>query len=294
METSNIQKQESAEAALSCNNIGTARIQGRSVASAIWFRCAEGSSGVRSQYRRCVSSVRKVVISLAGSWLGSVTHVDTRGPVVALTFDDGPHPTYTPQLLDLLKRNRALATFFMVGQAAARYPAIVRRIVEEGHAIGNHSWDHPSFPRISGRERRRQIRLCAKVLGRHDSGLFRPPYTDQSWASRFDAMWLRQKVIMFNCEVGDWFESSSDRIAEQLCKSVRPGSIVALHDALYDQGKPKIGPRLDREPLVDRGPMLRALEQFLAKRGSHFRFVTVPELLRCGRPHRVNWYQAGS
>jgi hypothetical protein len=106
-----------------------------------------------------------------------------------------------------------------------------------------------------------------------------------------DALLLRHQLIMWNCSVGDWYENNSDEMADALWREVKPGTIILLHDALYDQGKPKVGSHLDRQLVTDREAMLRALEQFLDKCGSLFRFVTIPELLRCGRPQRVNWYQ---
>src|SRR3954471_7971305 len=83
---------------------------------------------------------------------GALTSVETTEPLVALTFDDGPDPTSTPTVLRLLERYGARATFFMVGAAAHRHPGLVGQIAEAGHAIANHSWDHASFPAISGRQ----------------------------------------------------------------------------------------------------------------------------------------------
>ena len=90
---------------------------------------------------------------------GTITHVKTNHHVVALTFDDGPDPRYTSRLLEILKRHEAKATFFMIGKNAQRYPHIVKQVFQAQHAIGNHSWDHPSFPLITERQRRAEIRL---------------------------------------------------------------------------------------------------------------------------------------
>src|SRR6516225_1136210 len=77
---------------------------------------------------------------------GTVSHVLTPEPVAALTFDDGTHPQFTPRLLQILERHKAHATFFMVGELAQKHPELVRQVAQARHAIGNHSWDHPSFP----------------------------------------------------------------------------------------------------------------------------------------------------
>jgi peptidoglycan/xylan/chitin deacetylase (PgdA/CDA1 family) len=234
---------------------------------------------------------RKVLGCVARSLIGTITHVATKDCVVALTFDDGPHPHYTPRLLDILERYGAHATFFMVGEAVCKYPELVRRVAEAGHAIGNHSWNHPSLPSLTRRERRAQIQACARAIARYGGlRLFRPPYGDQTIASRLDALLLRHQLITWNCSVRDWCENNSDRLADALWREAKPGSIILLHDAVYDLRKPKLGPDFDRLLVTDREPMLRALDQFLAKCDSRFRFVTIPELLRCGRPQRVNWY----
>lgn len=91
---------------------------------------------------------------------GAVTRVDTQQRVAALTFDDGPHPIYTPRMLAVLNKHRTRATFFMVGAAAEKYPYLVRSVVERGHAIGNHTWDHPSLPALPRHLKRFQILAC--------------------------------------------------------------------------------------------------------------------------------------
>ena len=233
--------------------------------------------------------VRKVYSRVMRHFLGSITHVATVEPVVALTFDDGPHAEYTPRLLDILERHQARATFFMLGQSASQYPELLQRIAQAGHAIGNHSWDHASFPFITSRERREQIHACARAIAPYGQRLFRPPYGEQNLASRLDALWMRHKVILFNCEVGDWFKPEPHLMAEALVKKVTPGSIVCLHDAI--RSHPELIPTLRYQPHADREAMLTAVDMFLTRVGSQLRFITVPDLLRCGRPQRQHWYR---
>jgi peptidoglycan/xylan/chitin deacetylase (PgdA/CDA1 family) len=230
---------------------------------------------------------RKVYNRAMRHILGSITHVATMEPVAALTFDDGPHAEYTPRLLDILARHQARATFFMLGQSAIQYPDLVRRIAQAGHAIGNHSWDHASFPFITGRQRREQIRACAQALAPYGQRLFRPPYGEQNLASRLDMLWMRYKVILFNCEVGDWFNPDPHCLAEALVKKVAPGSIVCLHDAIRSHAE--LIPTLQHQPHADREAMLTAVDMFLTRVGSQLRFITVPELLRRGSPQRRYW-----
>jgi peptidoglycan-N-acetylglucosamine deacetylase len=230
--------------------------------------------------------------SVAGrNMMGTITHVLTQDPVAALTFDDGPHPEFTPRLLDILERHAAPATFFMLGEAAQRYPELVRRIAATGHAIGNHSWDHPSFPLITGRERREQIRACGQALLQYGQRLFRPPYGQQSAKSRLDALWLRYTVVTWSLEVGDWWDPDTGRMLELLLRRIRPGSIVLLHDSLARHPCASREPRLPRQPYIDRQPMLEAVNAFLEKVSDHFHFITIPELLRQGHPQRQNWYR---
>lgn len=207
---------------------------------------------------------------------GSIACVATDEPVVALTFDDGPHPDYTPRLLDILDRFRARGTFFMIGEPAGRRPDLVQLVAGAGHAIGNHSWDHPVFPSLPRRERWRQIRACQRILAPHAARLFRPPYGVQSLALRLDALCLGFTLVMWSTEAKDWRDDDHDRMAQRLGDTVRPGSIVLLHDAIYRSRQPV--------PRYDRTPMLRAVSLFLERASGRFRFVTVPELLTFGRP----------
>jgi peptidoglycan/xylan/chitin deacetylase (PgdA/CDA1 family) len=115
-----------------------------------------------------------------------------------------------PVFLMSCKRHNAKATFFMVGQAAARHPDIVEKVAGGGHVIGNHSWDHPSFPLITGRERRAQIQAREKAIAPYGQRLFRPPYGDQSLLSCLEAMWLGYQVIMYS--VTAWTGSIMMRI----------------------------------------------------------------------------------
>lgn len=224
--------------------------------------------------------IRRLLSMATPGMIGTITHVTTHEPVVALTFDDGPDPESTPKLLDILERYKAHATFFMTGEAAQAHPELVRRVAHAGHTIGNHSWDHPSFPLIGGRERRAQIRACARALAPYGKRLFRPPYGEQNVVSRIDAFLLGQKVVMFNVWSDDWRGGDADTIARQLERRIRPGSVIVLHDRLADA--------LD-ESYFDREPMLKAIEIFFARVGDRFRFVTIPELLRHGRAHKKIW-----
>ena len=218
----------------------------------------------------------------AATWpVGSLVRVATREPAIALTFDDGPHPDDTPRVLEALARHGARGTFFMVGKSARRHPEVVARVVADGHAVANHSWDHPSFRRIDGAFRRAQIAWCAEALDDHDPGgarLFRPPFGEQSLASRLDAGLAGHRVVGWDVVAEDWRDDAAELLVARVMRRLRRGSIVLFHDTLYVA---------EEERYRDRGPMLAALEILLGRLAGDFQFVTVPELLRLGRP--VRW-----
>ncbi len=220
---------------------------------------------------------------IARDLIGTITQVRTNEPVVALTFDDGPHPEYTPRLLDLLARYDARATLFMVGRYAEQHPEIVRRAAREGHAIANHTYSHPQFPVISSRERRGELERCQRALGSTGLRMFRPPYGRQTYASRFDLLRAGYQVVTWNVHAEDWEIRDPRWMAERLERQITPGSIVLLHDAI-------------RTPLIpgseDREPMLQALELTLERLSPRFRFISVPALMLHGRVIRHHWYQA--
>jgi peptidoglycan-N-acetylglucosamine deacetylase len=217
--------------------------------------------------------------------LGVLTGVVTHRPVVALTFDDGPHPENTPALLAILAKHDARATFFMIGELAIQYPRVVRAVARAGHAVANHSWSHLSFPLLTARERYEQLRRCKEALAPYGTMLFRPPYCHQSLGSRWQTLCAGYDVVAFNIHVEDWLPRPAEWMSERLVRQTRPGGIIILHDNIYRSALTASEP--------DRRPMLRALDDALERLQQRFRFVTVPELLRLGQPLRENWYREG-
>jgi peptidoglycan/xylan/chitin deacetylase (PgdA/CDA1 family) len=255
------------------------------------------SSGEDSPNARIQPSPSPMTLRKFGKWLvknriskwiqrrtlGVITHVETTTQIAALTFDDGPDPVCTPKLLDLLAKYDARATFFMVGTSARKYPDLVKRVAEAGHAVGNHTWNHPSLPSVSGRERRRQIRACRDAAGGFQQRLFRPPYGHLNLSARLDILRLNYKVITWNLVVDDWLDNDAVRMGERLIEGISPGGIVCLHDSVNRDRQ------VDGVPQPDRQQMLEAVEILLERLSGDFRFVTVPELLRHGRPMRRYW-----
>jgi peptidoglycan/xylan/chitin deacetylase (PgdA/CDA1 family) len=222
-------------------------------------------------------SLKRVVRFAVRLAAGEITRVVTDDPVVALSFDDGPDPAFTPRLLAVLERHNARGTFFMVGQAAAQQPALVCRLAEAGHAIGNHTWDHPSMPLVTGAERRGQIRACARATAPYGHRLYRPPYGHHNLAAQFDVLRLGYRVIAWDCPAGDWRDLPAEALLGQVTRTLRPGSICLFHDRLHT---------FQYARHANREPTLQAVEALLCQYAGQYEFVTLPALLRHGRPQR--------
>lgn len=208
---------------------------------------------------------------------GVITRVTTEAPVFAPTFDDGPHPHWTPRVLDVLARHHAHATFFMVGAMVERYPDLVSRVVAEGHSVGNHSWNHPSLPRVSGHELARQIDWTSRFPPLAESRLFRPPFGDLDRRTRMALANRRLRVVTWDVVLSDWEPRSVAELGAAL-RRIQSGSIVLMHDQLFAFSG---GDECDRQHL------LQALDAFLAE--SERRAVSLSELLTMGRPKYEPW-----
>jgi peptidoglycan/xylan/chitin deacetylase (PgdA/CDA1 family) len=161
---------------------------------------------------------------------------------VALTFDDGPWPVQTRQVIQILRRFRVPATFFMVGYLVERYPGIVALVDRAGMRIGNHSWDHPLEPQLADLSLQRMI----EEIGRTSRGLsalgirtrlFRPPGGSYDDAVVQEARRQGMRVVTWSVDPGDWSErTSASRLVRRVLRAVRPGSIILMHDGGGDQG----------------------------------------------------------
>ena len=230
------------------------------------------------------SRLRKSFVRLIRP-ISPIKGVHTSRNVAALTFDDGPHPAFTPELLAILERHRVKATFFMLGRSAEENPDIVKSVAEKGHEIGNHSWDHASFTGIGGATRRNQIRSCANALTPYGNRLFRPPFGHLTWLSNLEARIMRYEVVMWNADSRDWVQQDSKQLSLRLIDMIKPGSIVLLHDAVWISGEESFR-KNPPELATDRSGMLEAIEIVLSKIGEDFEFTTVSQLLTYGAPIR--------
>lgn len=160
-----------------------------------------------------------------------------RGPIedgrVFLTFDDGPDPRFTPIILDILAKAKVRATFFLVGKDAVRFPLLVRRMAEEGHEVGNHTWSHCHPWAMSCAVARQEVCYASASLSDllgHTPFCFRPPYGRLRHCMVEQAQKLGQTVVMWSLSAVDWGPwGGATRIARRL-RFVQAGDIILLHD----------------------------------------------------------------
>lgn len=195
---------------------------------------------------------------------------DPSGGRLALTFDDGPHPRWTPQLLEILDRHQVKATFFMIGRHAARESLVARAVAEQGHAIGNHTFTHPNLIFSTVGQVAVQIEECRRVLeqvaGPH-SKLFRPPHGGRLPHVLRTARRLGYEPVMWSVTAYDWRPIDAAAIEQNVTRNLRGGDLILLHD----------GGHLGS---VDRAASVAAADAIIRRcLDQGYRFVTVPEMM---------------
>jgi peptidoglycan-N-acetylglucosamine deacetylase len=197
------------------------------------------------------------------------TQVRVDQPYIAMTFDDGPSAENTPRLLEMLKQRNVKATFFLIGQNAASNPDIVRRILADGHEIGNHSWTHPQLSKLS------DDRVTAEITQTQDAikdasgftpSLLRPPYGAITPRQR---EWVENRfglnIILWSVDPLDWKRPGASVITQRILSQVRPGAIILSHDI--------------HKQTVDAMPA--TLDGLIAK---GYKFATVSQLIAMNKP----------
>jgi peptidoglycan/xylan/chitin deacetylase (PgdA/CDA1 family) len=239
----------------------------------------------RKRWRELIIAAGILVVTIAVVWYllenpynqafgPTVTHVPMKARYVALTFDDGPNPPYTDEIVQYLHDQHVPATFFVVGMAVQKYPASVRREVQDGDAIGNHSWDHSHLVLESRRHIARQLDATDQAIfdatGEHTK-LFRPPYGARDYAVIEVARSLGYQVIMWSVPLArDWESPPPQVIADRITRHVTDGAIFVLHDGNKGRGG-------DRSATVE---ATKLIVTELRKQG--YQFVTVPQLIALG------------
>ncbi len=201
-----------------------------------------------------------------------IKSIQTTKKIVALTFDDGPSE-YTKDILTILEKYNIKATFFVIGENVSRYPEILKRISENGHIIGNHSFSHTRFTTLSEKiieeELKKTNEIIYKLTGVSPT-LFRPPYGVCSNSAVKIIKQLGYKIIVWSSAADDYSPlTTPEKIKDDLLKRVKPGGIILLHDSAPPQ-----------EVYQNRFQTVKALPEvikMLKKEG--YNFLTIPELL---------------
>jgi len=217
--------------------------------------------------------LREVVNSSTFQLFGDyVARVETSEKVAAMTFDDGPHPQYTAQVLDVLDRHRVQATFFMMGRNVERFPAVAREVLRRGHQVGNHSYSHPKLILMSPRRVREEIeRTDALLRGIGVTGeiYFRPPHASKFLVLPYVLRQMNKLSVMGDVDPEEWKRRPAAVMTASILRQARPGSIIGLHDPMGAE-------------------TLRTLDDVLTAMTSQgYRFETMSELMR----RRGKWGQ---
>ena len=217
------------------------------------------------------------VYAYASMWpssrlFGKALTAPARPGEIALTFDDGPNPTWTPKLLEILASHDVRATFFLVGAQAKAEPELVRRIARAGHLIGNHAWSHPNLARSSSEKISEELKRTQQTLHQITGApvkFFRPPYGARRPEVFRIAREMGLVTVLWNAMVPDWSDPSPDRIATRLMNKIdrlqqsgRAANIV-LHDGGHN------------DPAANRQPSVLAAERLILEYKETHRFVTL-------------------
>jgi len=192
------------------------------------------------------------------------TEVNVDGPYIAMTFDDGPHATNTPKLLEMAAERHIKLTFFVLGECVEQNPDVLRREVAEGHEIGNHSWSHPNLAKLSDADVRSQLQRTEDIIEKTagiKAKLMRPPYGELTKRQRILVNHeFGYKVILWDVDPLDWKRPGPNVVAQRIIAGAQPGSIILSHDI--------------HPPTI--AAMPQVFDALLAK---GFKFVTVSELI---------------
>jgi peptidoglycan/xylan/chitin deacetylase (PgdA/CDA1 family) len=207
-----------------------------------------------------------------GQWYGRTFVRGHQGSKqIALTYDDGPNDPHTPRLLEVLAKYGAHATFFLIGRFVEQRPDIVREIVKAGHAIGNHTFNHPRLIFTSPAQTRGELEQCQSAIASaagQEPKLFRPPFGGRRPDTLRIVRAMGLEPVMWSITGFDWTAPPAERIVRRVSRHIRGGDVVLLHDGSH------LGMGGDRAQTVIATE--RILAQF-APQG--YRFIAVPEMM---------------
>ncbi len=201
----------------------------------------------------------------ASAQTGVFRSAQTEEKRIALTFDDGPHPTQTPRILEILSRYGITATFFMVGKNVTNYSEAAQLVIAGGHEVGNHTFSHAHVNNLDSTGLSKELGLCEDTLEElceYRPHLFRPPEGAVNSEVRHCSDAGDYALILWSLDTRDWECKNADEIAARVLKQVQPGDIILMHDYIAGSKTPE------------------ALEILLPQLlGEGYEFVTVSQLL---------------
>jgi len=216
-------------------------------------------------------------MSPKGQWYGrSLVGLPSGSRQLALTYDDGPNDPHTLRLLEVLARHGVHATFFLIGRYVTKRPDIVREVVNLGHVVGNHTFSHPNLIFASARRTRVELEGCQQAIADavgNPGSFFRPPFGARRPATFRVARQMGLEPVMWGVTGWDWRKKGEEYIERKVCRQVRGGDVILLHDG----GHEAFG--------ADRAPTVLATDRLIARYKSEgYEFVTVAEMMLEARP----------
>lgn len=185
---------------------------------------------------------------------------------ISLTFDDGPHPRYTPQILEILEEYGIKATFFVVGVNAKNYPDTMEKVIKAGHEIGNHTYSHPHVSCLNSQTLCEEVEKCESTiygLTDYKTKLFRPPEGLIDADVRTVLRDLDYKVILWDLDTRDWAHTPAEDIARYVTENIAAGDIILMHDYIGHNSPTPEALKLFVPALLDMG----------------YKFVVISELI---------------
>ncbi|MCF6465647.1 polysaccharide deacetylase family protein [Clostridium sp. Cult2] len=210
-----------------------------------------------------------LISTLSNNYGKIVNHGPKEEKVIALTFDDGPHPIYTDEILDVLKEYDVKATFFVLGKFAELYPDIIKRQSREGHEIGNHTYSHVDPKKVSKEKLLDEYERTQNIvtnLTNKEPKLFRPPYGSFN-SNTLDVMEMNDTIIVLWSayqDSKDWSNPKVEKIINTTLSNVKNGDIILFHDYVY----------------YDKSNTIEALKKILPElKNRGYNFLTISELI---------------
>ncbi|MEG0873173.1 MAG: polysaccharide deacetylase family protein [Clostridia bacterium] len=221
-----------------------------------------GFSDFNKYYQILIAKNRKRNLLLRKK---SYRHLDITKPMVALTFDDGPHPIYTQRILETLTKYKSVATFFMLGTRAEAYPNQVNLVNTQGSQIGNHSWDHKQLTKLNSIDVKNEVSNTQRAVynaTKKVPEIIRPPYGSINTELKQQ---LNMPIILWNIDTQDWKSKNTASIVSKALENVQDGDIILMHD-IYKTTADAV-PYIITE-LKSRGFELVTITELLSNKGS--------------------------